>query len=592
MKTAKYEEETTNYNEVNKCKRYIKNKRTLNKTNILDICSFNVIIDWLNSLLICTKILNEYNIYEEIKDGVLILKLINIYVPEMSVRILFPKALKKKCALQNLEKALSIIYKNNPFYYSMVSSTDIYEKKKEKVNMLLMQLFDKFEFQKLKNISTPLLKWYNYTLKKKSFLSLYIETIYNPFYIKEKKKETLNNYDHSIISSFYDRSKKIDSTNMFKQNKFSDKLDKFSHKLNKLSDKLNNSTSKFSTRNITLITKKKYPHILKNFITYVLYKEKQVLRENDIHIPHIVKDFSNCVKIFFIFYRYGYINGEQFQNIINNDIRDKFFMLRNLLRKLNIPIILQNQYFNNPCEVAILLQLKYIQCFIYNNGYEKAIDLSNDFFFLPDLYRQKKKKKKKLLQCAHYDSNDDSNDKCHDKYNIYCDKECITNDINNYDTLKNERQHKTTVLQHGKEHYNTDENKKCINKTEENMLYVKLKNKLDTCVNIVKQNTVIESPQNQKCHNNDKTKSHLKLGEKKENDETCQENKIEIKKTKGIQNYPKHNFDELKNKIFNLTNSNTKKNVKAQIKIMKKAEPNAQTKICINKTFFKKDITQ
>ncbi|SBT75213.1 conserved Plasmodium protein, unknown function [Plasmodium ovale] len=388
MKTFMCENKGRVYNEITKCTTYAKYKETLCKTKWLEIHSFSIIIDWLNSLLICNKMLNEYNIYEEIKDGLLILKLIKIYKPKVEIHGIFSKAIKKKCAIQNLEKGLSIIYKNNPYYYSMVSSDDIYEKKKKKINILLIQLFDNFEFRKLKNISTHLLNWYNYTLRKFS-LPLYPETVNNPFHVvtdelsREKPQECSERGKFHVVGKCKDGlcMQCSDINNNMEKNSFS-------------------NSEEYITR------KQKQPCMLKNFATYVLYKDREEYKKET---PYIIKDFADCTKIFFIFYRYGYITKGELSNVCKLDIRNNFFLLQNFLRKLNIPIIFQNQYLNNPSEVAILLQLKYIQCFIHWNGYEKAIDLEKEYIF-SDLFRKKKGKKKYTLQrtCNILSENDSS----------------------------------------------------------------------------------------------------------------------------------------------------------------------------------------
>ncbi|SBT74776.1 conserved Plasmodium protein, unknown function [Plasmodium malariae] len=403
------------YNEITKCGIYAKKKETLYQTKCLGIYSFSVIIDWLNSLLICSKILNENNIYEEIKDGLLILKLIKIYIPHVEIRGIFLKAIKKKCAIQNLENALSIIYKNNTYYYSIVSSVDIYEQKEKKVNIFLIQLFDRFEFQNLKNISRPLLNWYNYTLKKFS-LSLYRETINNPFHITTS--ESIFKYDKNK-NLYYNKNCELNVCTQHSEFNISYE---------------NNNPDEYAKDYKTKISKKEQICILKNFATYILYKDK---KDCPNQAPYIVKDFSDCIKIFFIFYRHGYLSIEELKNVAKPHITNTFYLLHSLLRKLNIPIILQNNYLSNPCEVAILLQLKYIQCFIHNNGYEKSINLKGEFFF-SDLLRKKweickkeekkeeegKKKKKKKLECTHEDIQNNEYDRpqlTHDN-NMYANR--------------------------------------------------------------------------------------------------------------------------------------------------------------------------
>ncbi|CXI78541.1 conserved Plasmodium protein, unknown function [Plasmodium berghei] len=384
-----YENKGQIYNDITKSTWYAKNKENLNKAKYLEIDSFSVIIDWINSLLISNNILNGYNLYEEIKDGVIILKLIQIYNPEIEIRGIFLKALKKKCAMKNLEKALSIIYMNNPYYYSMVSSTDIYEKKKKKVNILLIQLFDKFEFQNLKNISTPLLNWYNYTLKKMK-LPLYSKTINNPFHIINNKSINFCNEKEKYLYA-----KKGIEMNIQKDNTKEDITIDGNMNKKKILNIYPNYVKEYKI--ITQEKIKNKSNALKNFVTYILYKDKEKY-QND--VPYIVKDFSDCKKIFFILYRYGYICIEELQIVTKSNRRNNFFFLQELLRKLNIPIILKSQYLNNPSEVAILLQLKYIQCFIHNNGYSKAIDLKKNYFYSIPLHK-KKDKISEHKKCGH-----------------------------------------------------------------------------------------------------------------------------------------------------------------------------------------------
>ncbi|EDL43783.1 hypothetical protein, conserved [Plasmodium vivax] len=381
------------YNEITKQTQLAKNKDTLQKTKCLDIYSISVIIDWLNSLQLSKKNINEENIYEELQNGHLILRLIQLYNPQVEIKGIFPKAKKKKCAIQNLEKALSIIYGNNPYYYSMVSSLDIYEQKKKKIHILLIQLFCKFEFTILTRIAAPLLNWYNQTLRKFQ-LPLHRETLSNPFDVTPR-----GHYKEEV------HLRGDDSPNEEEQKRGETKWKDC---------------------------------ILKSFATYVLFKDKA--EEADNCTPHIVNDFSDCVKIFLIFYRYGYITQEQLTHANILDIRNKYFFLQNLLKKLNIPIVLQNQYFNNPCEVAILLQLKFIQFFIRSEGYEKAIDLDGEHFFFSDLFRQKvvqsseKRKKKKKNHIAHRGNlSDSSNGGCTLVWgNNEISKKNAANELNRY----------------------------------------------------------------------------------------------------------------------------------------------------------------
>ncbi|SOS77954.1 conserved Plasmodium protein, unknown function [Plasmodium sp. gorilla clade G1] len=346
------------YNELTKYTCHHKNKERLYKTRNLIIYSFSVIISWINSMSICDKIVNEYNIYDLIKSGVVLLKIIKIYRPHLEIINIFSKAIKKKCALHNLEKVLEVVYKNNPHCYTMVSSIDIYDMKRTKVNLFLIQIFDMFEFQSLKKISTTLLHWYDNSLKTFS-LRLNERTINDPFYInKEYDKQK---YTFQMIEGEY-RYKK--------NNEINDKKEDYDNIKENL---LYNSEKE----------------VLKDFASYILYKDKEEHEQNknkikinnnkynndnhrccssDGDIPHIVKDFSNCIKIFFIFYKYGYILKKELINIFQSDRKNNiFYSLKKLMKKLHIPIVLQNIYLNNPCEVVLILQLKYIYNFIMNN---------------------------------------------------------------------------------------------------------------------------------------------------------------------------------------------------------------------------------
>lgn len=359
MKIVTYDEKRKIYNGITKCSVFSRESETLKKSKRLELYSFLVILDWLNSLLISKCILNENNLYDQVKDGIILLRLINIYQPEIQITGIFTKAIKKKCAIQNLEKALEIIYHNNPYYYSLVSSNDIYEKNKKKVHILFLQLFDLYEFRNLKKIATPLLNWYNSTLKK-LHLPITEKCLRDPFNIS-------SNNTNTTYAEIY---KYEDIETMFLEGK--EEID-------------------------ILVNDSEKSKIMQSFTTYVLFKDK----EESSHTSDLVNEFSDGIKMILILYRYGYIDQTDLTKVQTGDFRNNLFLLQNTLRKLNIPIIFRNTYLNAPSEVSILLQLKYIQFFVHNNGYAKAIKLNKDTFFQDFLKNIKKEPSKKCMTEMH-----------------------------------------------------------------------------------------------------------------------------------------------------------------------------------------------
>lgn len=356
MNIVNYDEKRKIYNGITKCSVFAREKETLKKSKRLELYNFLVILDWINSLLICKCILNENNFYDEVRDGIILLRLINIYQPDIQITGIFTKAIKKKCAIQNLEKALEIIYHNNPYYYTLVCSNDIYEKNKKKVHILFLQLFDLYEFQNLKKISLPLLNWYNSTLRKFD-LSISGKCLRDPFNVSSHKttKKCVDTYKYEEIE------------NIFLEGK--EEID-------------------------LLMEDSEKKQILESFTTYVLFKDKQESNT----VSDIVKEFSDGLKIILILYRYGYIDPNDLTNLQKGDLRNNLFLLQNTMRKLNIPVIFRNTYLNAPAEVAILLQLKYIQFFVHNNGYEKAINLKKDTFLQDFLLSNKKKDRMEIIR--------------------------------------------------------------------------------------------------------------------------------------------------------------------------------------------------
>lgn len=70
----------------------------------------NLIVRWINTLDVCENYLTLENIIEELKSGILLCNILKFHQPNLDFTGVNSKARAKKQCLNNIEKALSILY--------------------------------------------------------------------------------------------------------------------------------------------------------------------------------------------------------------------------------------------------------------------------------------------------------------------------------------------------------------------------------------------------------------------------------------------------------------------------------------------------
>eukprot|EP00741_Cyanophora_paradoxa_P006647 tig00001029_g6430.t2 len=101
------------------------------------------LLRFLNSLQL-TQPLTPANIADEFRSGILLCALVQHLAPDVQILGINKKVLSKQPALNNIEKALSIIWKRSRRAQYIPSAEEIYEKKPEKVYSLLHEVVEAF----------------------------------------------------------------------------------------------------------------------------------------------------------------------------------------------------------------------------------------------------------------------------------------------------------------------------------------------------------------------------------------------------------------------------------------------------------------
>ena len=70
----------------------------------------NLLIRWINTLDVCENYLTLENTIEELKSGILLCNILKFHQPNLDFTGVNPKARAKKQCLNNIERALSILY--------------------------------------------------------------------------------------------------------------------------------------------------------------------------------------------------------------------------------------------------------------------------------------------------------------------------------------------------------------------------------------------------------------------------------------------------------------------------------------------------
>lgn len=70
----------------------------------------NLLVRWINTLDVCENYLSLDNILEELKSGILLCNILKFHQPNLDFAGVTEKARAKKQCMNNVERALSILY--------------------------------------------------------------------------------------------------------------------------------------------------------------------------------------------------------------------------------------------------------------------------------------------------------------------------------------------------------------------------------------------------------------------------------------------------------------------------------------------------
>ncbi|CDW90019.1 UNKNOWN [Stylonychia lemnae] len=126
-----------------------------------------LLVRWINTLDIW-EILDQDNIIEELKSGVLLCLILKFHQPNLDFTGLSMKARVRKQCVNNIEKALSILYQKGASPRYIPTADDIYEGEKnpEKIWLMLHSIFDMFAMHDVRVLTPKIIKWINKSLQQ------------------------------------------------------------------------------------------------------------------------------------------------------------------------------------------------------------------------------------------------------------------------------------------------------------------------------------------------------------------------------------------------------------------------------------------
>uniref|UniRef100_A0A0G4GYZ6 Uncharacterized protein n=1 Tax=Chromera velia CCMP2878 TaxID=1169474 RepID=A0A0G4GYZ6_9ALVE len=104
------------------------------------------------------KILIIMTLPQDVKSGVLLCRLVEFFTKEEFVG-LNRKPMTKKPAIQNIEKALILLWKHHPKYENMCDAEDIYNGKEEAIGRLFLEMFEILVMRKVRKQAMEVFEW-------------------------------------------------------------------------------------------------------------------------------------------------------------------------------------------------------------------------------------------------------------------------------------------------------------------------------------------------------------------------------------------------------------------------------------------------
>jgi hypothetical protein len=122
---------------------------------------------WVTSMHIWERPVSIMNLHSEMCSGLLLCRMMKVLVPEAEFLHLNEKALSKKAALENLEKALGVIWRSKCVNNTRIpAAMDIFTGNAKKVAIMLQEIFDVFVQQPLYKVAPKMFAWFDTILKQ------------------------------------------------------------------------------------------------------------------------------------------------------------------------------------------------------------------------------------------------------------------------------------------------------------------------------------------------------------------------------------------------------------------------------------------
>ena len=119
-----------------------------------------LIVRWINSNEVWHTELRVDNLVEDLKTGVLLCNILKFHMPNLDFSGMNTAARAKKPCLNNIEKALQVMYqKGIPSRY-ILTAEEIFEcQKQERIWLMLRQIFEVFAMHDVNLLRPKILTW-------------------------------------------------------------------------------------------------------------------------------------------------------------------------------------------------------------------------------------------------------------------------------------------------------------------------------------------------------------------------------------------------------------------------------------------------
>ena len=114
------------------------------------------------------KALELATVQDEMSNGLLLCSIMKALVPKTVYVNLNRRPRARKPAIANIEQALSVIWRGGKVNNRRIpSAVEIYEKKKQKILVMIGEIFEVYTMRKLrKNVVPQMLHWYDAVLRQ------------------------------------------------------------------------------------------------------------------------------------------------------------------------------------------------------------------------------------------------------------------------------------------------------------------------------------------------------------------------------------------------------------------------------------------